>query len=70
MFLLIGGLGNADFLTRASFAFIDVAIFPYASFRTGVILNCWGLVYLRAVQLWFFLTDRALGWEELPVVGV
>ena len=47
-----GGLGNADLLTRAFLAFIETAIFPSPSFKAGVVLNCRGLVYFKAVQQW------------------
>lgn len=49
----MGGFGKADLRTKASFAFIDVAIFPSESLRVGVVFNCSGLVYFKAVQQWF-----------------
>lgn len=36
---LTGGLGNADFRTSASFAFIVVATSPSEFFKAGVVLN-------------------------------
>ncbi len=48
--MLCGGFGNADLHTRASFSFIDVAIFPLGSRSVRVVLNWSGFVYLRAVQ--------------------
>ena len=53
-----GDLGNADLLTRASLAFIEIAVFPLLSFRAGVVLNSRGLVYFKAVQQWFLSMTR------------
>ena len=41
----LGGFGNVNLRTRASFAFIEIAICPLASFKADVVLNCQGLVY-------------------------
>ena len=51
--LLFGGGGKAVFRTKISLFIIDVAIFSKEFFNVGVVLNCWGLVYLRAVQYQF-----------------
>lgn len=48
--MLYGGFGNTNLHTRASFFFIEVAIFPSGSRSVGVVLNWSGFVYLRAVQ--------------------
>lgn len=41
---------KAVFQTIAFLSFMDIAIFPREFFNIGVVLNCWSLVYLRAVQ--------------------
>lgn len=50
LMLLRGGGGKAVFRTSVSLSFIDVATLPNESFNARVVLNCWGLVYLSAVQ--------------------
>lgn len=48
--LLAGSLKKADFFIRVSFAFINMATFLWVFFKAEVVLNCWGLVYLTAIQ--------------------
>lgn len=50
--IFLGGFGKADFCTRDSLAFIKTTIFPTLSLKVGVVRNCRGLVYLKAIPQW------------------
>lgn len=60
----VSGFGNANSRTSASLSLINTAVFPWLSFRAGVVLHCKGLVYFRVVQQWFLSIGRTKNWDS------
>lgn len=47
--LFFGDGRKTAFYTKVFLSFMDVVIFPKEFFNAGIVLNCWGLMYLKII---------------------